>query len=473
MSWLAGPGGVPLDPRLGAPGLRWGLLALALAWAFLAWRGRRWPTLLGGVLFVTAVLGCWATTFDQPYGSSGATAASREAAFAVRAAAAAPLEGFVVGQPFAGGRWSRLALLGVPIDALLAWPTWLPLLVLPGSGLAVALLSRSPTATWGAALWLAFSTSDLEALGGGVLDTLWAHPAGGLAFLAATVGALLLGRGGLRAAAGGLALLAVAGWLAWPATEPPAGPAGLLHKLLIAPWPWPLLAAVGLWRERDPAARWCLGLGAASVLAGLAGCAVDPWPARALWRLGLVLAGAPLLQRLFGSLAERLAAGRCRPGPGAGLSLLLLLALPGSFAASWNPYKLDVAAEAGAEPAPLALAQTAAWIREHLPADAVVVAGAAYAPAVVIHGRRQVLRAPGLDTAPDDLRRMRLERALFEGSVAGRQNARRYGLTHVLVGPGDGRLWGFSGPAPSPLPPRLQPLASPAPGFTVYALTDW
>ncbi len=473
MSWLAGPGALPLDPRLGAPSLRWGLLALVLAWAILAWRGRRWPTLLGGALFVVAVLGFWATTFDQPYGSSEATPASREAAFAVRAALAPPLEGFVVGQPFAGGRWARLALLGVPVEGLLAWPTWLPLLVFPASGLAIALLWRSPIATWGAALWLAFSTSDLEALGGGVLDTLWAHPSGALAFLAAAVGALLLGRGSHRAAGGGLLLLALAGYLSWPAAGPPPDPSGLPHALLIAPWPWPLLAGVGLWRERDLGVRWCLGLGAASVLAGLAGAGLDPWPGRALWRLGLVLAGAPVLEQLFGSLAARLVAGRWRPGAGAGLSLLLLVALPGSFAASWNPYDLDVAAEASAEPAPPALAQTAAWIRAHLPPDAVVVASAAYAPVVVIHGQRRVLRAPGLDAAPDDLRRLRLERSLFVESAAGRHNARRYGVTHVLVGPGDGRPWGFSGPSPSPLPARLQPLATPAPGFTIYALTGW
>jgi hypothetical protein len=458
---------------MGAPGLRWGLLALALAWAVLAWRGRRWPTLLGGVLFVVAVLGFWATTFDQPYGSSGATAASRETAFAVRAALAPPLEGFVVGQAFQGGRWARVALLGVPVEGLVAWPTWLPLLVFPASGLAIALLWRSPLATWGAALWLAFSTSDLEALGGGVLDTLWAHPSGALAFLAAAVGALLLGRGSRRAAAGGLLLLAVAGFLSWPAAQPPADPSGLLRALLTAPWPWPVLAAVGLWRGRDPGARWCLGLGAASVLAGLAGCPLDPWPGRALWRLGLVLAGAQVLERIFGSLAARLATGRCRPAPGAGLSLLLLLAVPGSFATTWNPYDLDPVAESSAEPMSPSVAQTAAWMRVHLPADAIVVASASYAPAVVIHGQRRVLRAPGLDAAPDDLRRRRLERALFESSAAGRQNARRYGVTHVLVGPGDARLWGFSGSAPSPLPPRLQPLASPAPGFTVYALTGW
>lgn len=475
MSAWAVLGGLAPDPRLGAPGLRWSLLGLGLVWALLVWRGRRWPALAGGVLFTGVLLGFWTLSFGRPYGLAEGTPASREAAFAVRASVAPPLGGFVVGQPFEGGRWSRLAALGVPVDVLLRWPTWLPLLVVPAGALLIACLWRTPLAAWGAVLWLAFSTSDLEALGAeGFLDGLWGHPAGALAFLAAAAAALLLGRrGGLMVASAAWLALALAVWLACPATSPPPDAPILLRRLLVDPWPWPLLAVLGLRRDADAAARWCLGLGLAGSLAALAGMPLDAWPARAVWRLGLVLGAVPVLERGLGLLAERLAGGRWRLGPGAGLSLLLVLALPGSFATSWNPYDFDPVAEASTEPLPYPLAQTTTWLRAHLPADAVVVASPAYAPAVVVYGRCRVLRAPGLAAVPDDLRRHRLEQSVFADSAQGRQNALRYGITHVLVGPGDAERWALRARGAAALPARLRPLASPAPGFDVYALDGW
>lgn len=465
-----GPGPLTTDVRLGAPALRWALIALGLAWAALAWRGRRGPAVLGGVLYVAVVLGFWTVSFGRPYGLAEPTPASREAAFAVRAALAPPLEGFVAGQPFRGGRWSRLAERGLPLELLLAAPTWLPLFVAPAGALLVAWLWRSPAATWGAVLWLGFSTSDLEALGGGgFVDGLWAHPAGSLAFLAATAAALLLGRGG-RAALPGAGALALALWLGCPAGRPPLGLEGLGLALVVSCWPWPLLALLGRKSPPDPPTRWCLGLGLAGGLAAAAGLPVDDWAARATWRLGLVLSAAPALQQLLQPLAERLCAGRLRPAAGAGLSLLLALGLPGSFLAWWSPYQLDTVAEASHAPVPQALRQTGAWLREQLPAGAVVVASEPYVPVVAVLGRLRVLRAPGLDAAPDDVRRNRLEWALVRGASQGRENARRYGVTHLLVGPGDAGRWGLDS---AELPARLRWLAEPAPGFAVYALEGW
>lgn len=458
------------DVRLGAPVLRWGLLLVGLAWSLLAWRGRRGPALLGGTLFVVAVLGFWGLSFGRPYGLATASAVSREAAFAVRAALSPALDGFVAGQPFAGGRWARLAGLGVPLELLLAAPTWLPLLVVPASAWLVAWLWRSPAATWGAVLWLAFSTSDLEALaGGGFVDGLWAHPAGSLAFLAAAAGALLLGRGG-RAAVPGAAALALGAWLALPAAQPAPGLEGLGLALVVHCWPWPLLALLGSTSRTDAAARWCLGLGLLGCLAASAGLPLDDWSARALWRLGLVLSAAPGLQRCLTPLAERLCGARLRPAPGAGLALLLAVALPGSFLAWWSPYQHDTVAEASHTPVPQAVRVTGQWLSEQLPAGAVVVASETYAPMVAVLGGARVLRAPGLERPADDARRSRLESALLGRGEQGRENARRYGVTHVLVGPGDAGLWGLDGAG---LPGRLRPLAAPAPGFTVYALEGW
>ena len=55
------------------------------------------------------------------------------------------------------------------------------------------------------------------------------------------------------------------------------------------------------------------------------------------------------------------------------------------------------------------------WIGENTPRDAAIVADEDYAPAVAILAGRRLLRAPSLVAPPDDERRLRLQRALFEG----------------------------------------------------------
>lgn len=467
-----------LDPSGALPALRYGLLALGALWALLASRGQRLPALFGGLVFVWAALAFWVLAFERPYGLLEFGPPSREAAYAVQAASAAGSEprGFVAGEPFRGGPWAALAGRGVPMGALLAWPSLLPFLSLPLPALLVAALWRRPEATLAAVLLLAFSTTDLEALRGtGFVPGLWLHPA-------ASLGVALLLAALLCAAAAGWALrtvallLALAGLALCRAPFPEALDfASLPSALLLDPWPWPLLAAFGLRATRDRAARGCLLLGGGCVLASSCGLPLDAWSGFALWRIGLLLAAAvplsQLLERGAALFVRRWPALQARPG--LGLALLLLAGLPGAFLTWWPPLKLDPQAYASLQPVPAELAQTTDWMRAHLPASAVVVASADYVPAVAILAERQVLRAPKLLRTADDARRERVESSLFSPGRLGEKNASRYGVSHLLLGPGDARRWGFGGELDPPVPGRFRLLFAEPKGFRVYALERW
>lgn len=466
-----------LDPTRHVVVLRYALVVLGLGWAWLASSGRRWPTLLGGLLFAWLALGFWTLAFQRPYGLLLVPEPTREAAYAAQGESAAAPRGFVAREPFAGGPWARLARLGVPPGWLVRSPTLLPLVTLPFMALLVATLWRSPNATFAAALWLAFSTSDLEALDGlGFASGLWARPAASLGVLL-LAGVLLAGSRAGTPGRVGLALLALLGGGLCLLPAAPAPAVWLLPRmLLLDPWPWVLLAAAGSARGMPAGARECLLAGAGLLLAATLGAPFDAWAGLALYRLGLVLAGAGPLADALGRLAERLAqrlprlAGR----PGLGLSLLLAAGLPGSFLTWWKPLELDPTAHASLATVSRPLLETAWWMRGHLPADAVVAASSEYAPAVAVLGRRQVLRLPLVLPTADEARRERLERALFVAGPQGQANARRYGLTHVLVGPGDAKRWGFAGqPAEPPVPGRFVLLHEHAGGFRLYALARW
>lgn len=465
-----------LDSSGAVPALRYGLLMLAALWALVASHGRRWPTLLGGLAFVWVLLGFWIFGFARPYGLLESGPPTREAAYAAHAACGNGPHGFVSGEPFRGGPWAALAVRGVPIDALLVWPSLLPLLSLPLPALLVAALWRRPQATLAATLWLAFSTTDLEALRGtGFVPGLWLHPAASLG-VALLLAALLVGpvSGWVgRALALVLALTGLALCRA-PIPEALSLPS-LPYALLLDPWPWPLLAAFGLRAARDPAARGCLLLGAGCLLASSCGLPLDAWPGFALWRIGLVLAAAEPLSRLL-ERASALAVQRwpaLQARPGLGLALLLLAGLPGAFLTWWPPLKLDPQAYASLHPVPAELVATTDWMRAQLPPCAVVVASPDYASAVAILARRQVLRAPQLLRTADEERRERVESSLFSSGPLGERNASRYGVSHLLLGPGDARRWGFGGELDPPVPGRFRLLFAEPKGFRVYALERW
>lgn len=468
-------GGFP-DPINGIPALRYLLVATALVWAWLASGGRRAPTLIGGALFAWISFGFWTLTFGRPYGLLDIAGPTREAAFAVRAALESDARGFVVGQPFAGGPWARLAALGVPLGWLILLPTLLPFVTLPLSAVVVARFWKSGDAIAAAALWLAFATSDLEALRGwGFVPGLWAHPAASLGVLllcAALLGAARAGRfGKLLAVLAGLAGLA----FCFAPAQPIPSLWLLPHVLLLDPWPWVPLAFLGWRRGLEPGARACVIAGVVLASAATLGASIDLWAGLALYRLGLVLAGTrPLLdivEYVVRELTRRMPrlAGR----PGLGVALLLALILPGSFFAWWNPIRLDPAAHASLEGVPPSLLQTAEWMRTNLPRQAIVAASVEYAPAVAVFGQLQVLRLPRVLKTDDDPRRERVESALFVPKAMGERNARYYGVSHVLLGPGDSRLWGFEGDLHPPVPGRFKLLYTHASGFRVYALERW
>ena len=464
------------DPFAGVPALRYLLLVLAGAWALVASRGRRWPTFAAGVLFVWTVLGFWTLSFGRPYGLCEPGASTREAAYAAQIALEQTPRGFLAGEPFAAGPWGRLALHGAPLGPLVAWPSLLPLLTLPLPALVVLALWRRPQAQLAAAALLAFSTTELEALRGtGIVTGLWSHPAASVG-LPLLLAALLHGP--------------VSGWLSRPLAvlagllglalcwepHPLASPlASLPYALLLDPWPWPLLAAFGLRAGRDPGARACLLAGAACLSASALGLQIDAWSGLALWRIGLVLAATGPLSSLLEWAALLVVQRQPRLGgrPGLGLALLLLAGLPCAFLTWWSPLRLDPVAHASLQPVPTAVAATTEWMRHNLPPTAVVVASADYAPMVAVLAQRQVLRAPQLLRTADDTRRERVESSLFTPGRVGARNASRYGVSHLLLGPGDDRRWGFGGELDPPLPGRFRLLFADPKGFRVYALERW
>jgi hypothetical protein len=213
---------------------------------------------------------------------------------------------------------------------------------------------------------------------------------------------------------------------------------------------WLPLAAIGLVRGRDLTASILTAGGAAAlVLYGL-GAPFEFWSAAACYRLGLVLGATRSIDeaseraaslgsirevaRRFGGAPERVLA-----------AALTTLLLAGSFVAWWDPVHTDPVAKESLEPVAPALAEVTRWVRDHTPSGSVFLAHEDYAPAVAALGGRRVLRAPTLITAPDDERRLRLERAVLTGR-APEALLRRYGLRYVLIAPGQFAEYGLDSP---------------------------
>lgn len=488
-------GTAPLPPlwsglaglSLQEPFLRWGLVALALAWAVVAVRGRGLRTLLAGVLFAELALGFWATSLGRPYGLLEHPGVTREAASAALLVARGAPDGIVPDTPFVGGPWARLAGLGLPEPLLVDLPTLLPLLVLPLSALLIHGVWRGATAPLAALLWLAFSSGALDALrGAAFVPGLWAHPAASLGLLLALASLFAADRARRASARLVLGLPGLAGLAL--ALAGPAEPLGLVSAVLLATldqWPWWLLA-LPAWRHAGGLPR-ALVVGGAALLAAIGlGAPLDAWGAQALLRLGLLLLGSHTLGRVLpalgGPLAAALARGQRRAawllgqGRPADLALGALLActVPGSFLAWWPPLKLDPAAHASLTPPPAGLVQAMQWARTHTSAEAVFVTAEAWAAAVPVLGARRVLRAPALVESHDDARRARLTYLAVAGhGPKGWRNARRYGLSHLLLAPGDLENLGLDPSRPFAAHDRWRLCFEGHGGFRVYELIQW
>jgi hypothetical protein len=438
------PDGVP-DVVHHLASFRYGLLAVALLWAWAACRGARALTVAAGAVFASGVLVFWTLALGRPYGLLVDAAATRRAALISIAGTTGHAASFLAGEDGARHIWPALA--GVS----LLLPTLLPVavtLLLPLS--IYALWPARDAALLAAALWSAFSTGDLEAARGvGFLSGLWAHPEGSLLVL--LIVTVTLGTGRVLGDSRAVWVLPLP-WLCWAGAATlmsgqPAAPMPAMTRLLLLTldqFPWLPLAVVGLRLARS----WCaiaLALaGTAAVLAGF-----DPWVGQAVYRLGLLLAGAPAVARaadVVGALAQRhlarVARGTSRD---IGLALLLLATVPGSFAAWWEPGRMDVVADASLERVSPALLSAMRQIRRAAPPGSVFVAGPEFSPALAVLAGRRVLRAPTLVTAADEERRLRAERQVLAGEP-GAAVVAHYGITHVFVAPGDFRAYGIRAP---------------------------
>jgi hypothetical protein len=291
------------------------------------------------------------------------------------------------------------------------------------------------------------------------------------------IAALLLGLARVAARRGlalllGVAALGLLGLV--PATAPSPGALQTLRWLTLDQGPWLPLGLFGLARSRDAAARGLVLGGGLALLAAVFGAPLEAWAGHALYRLGMLLAAAEPVAALGGVLGRalaghpRLAGRRWAPFP-LGLAALFAASVPGSFLAWWDPPRLDPVARASLAPLSPNLLGPMDWIRRETPREAVFIANQEYSAAVAAIAGRRVLRAPLLEEAADDERRLRAERQIVSGLEAGPLRA-RYRVSHVLVAPGDFRPHGLRAPEDLDGRGRFRRLYADAEGLRVYAI---
>jgi hypothetical protein len=451
--WPLRPGGLLGLPE-GAPNavldvgaFRYLLLALAVLWAVRALRGG-WSALAAGLLFTVAAIGFWVLALARPYGLLVDDEITRQAALISVASALRRTASFLAGEPDAGFARSWLAAKGAHPAGLILLPTFLPLMVVPLLALEIrGLWTARGDAGLAALLWLAGSTGYLDTLRGvGLVPAMWGHPEAAVALVVLVPIVLGLGRALARwPRLWPLVALACLAWLAVPASpRPPAAELPLL--LTLDQEAWFFLGYWGLVRHRDPTASALVcGGGALTLLSAFH--PLDVWGAHALYRMGLILASARPARAIAGLAADALARRYPRLGGSGdlGAALLVLLLVPGSALAWWDPSRQDEIARASVEPLSASVDGAMAWVRNHTSPEAVFIASPDYAPSVAVLGARRILRAPALAKTADDERRARLERLTLSG-VPPAALLRLYGVTHVLVAPGDFRSYGLRAP---------------------------
>ena len=455
---ISGPGGLlGLPPGVPSPtwDLAWWRDLLVLAALAAAWcegRARRGAALTFALLFAVLAIGFWVAALARPYGVLLEAPTTVWAADVSVAAAAGGVDGFLAGEPVVPSVWTFLAR-HLPTRLVLLLPTLLPLAVVPAAALAVAALWGRREAPLAAILWIGAATGALDAArGAGFLTLLWSRPLASLVWVATIAVVLLLTRRVSWPPGAALGALVVIGWMVLGRRGPELGLADTIWALTLDGHLWFVLGAVGLWRRRDPAAGALVAGGALLALVRAAGGPGDLWAGAAFCRLGLVLGAAVEIEvaapRLSAPLSERarhlLARGGLVPERWPQAAVVALV-LGGGLLAWWDPARTDPTARASLEPVSDTLVETMQWLRTHTGPDAVILADDDYAPAIAVLAGRRVLRAPGLVTAGDDERRVRLERAVLSGRL-NRPLVQRYGLRYVFIAPGQFRSEGIVEP---------------------------
>ena len=456
---------------------RWALMLLVVGWAALSLRSRTPVVLLAGMAYTTAAVGFWSLALARPYGLLLDPDTTRWAAqVSVTAETGRSAEGFLSGEPTVATLWSRLAALGVPAETVLSLPSLLPLVILPAVAIAIwSLWNDRRRALLGACLWLAFSTGTLDALRGvGFVSSAWGHPEAVLTFLPFVSAVLAAGRllSGSRLGLPVCAALVVL-WGLFPGAAAPMGLPNSLLLLTLDQGPWLVLALVGARRGLDSATAALIGVGGLLVIACGLPLGVDPWGAQASYRVGLILAASGPLQQVATRVGETLIQYRSLRHSAAervGIAALLLLFVPGSFLARWDPPRLDPRARASLEPLSPNLRTAMERIRKETAADGVFLASPEYAPHVAVLAGRRVLLAPTLVSSPVDLeRRLRAERLSLSGADPGRLG-QLYGLRYVLITPGAFRQHGIEGPSDLADRASFRLLFTAQGGFHVYEI---
>lgn len=453
------------------------LLILALAAGVSEARARRGAALGFAVAYAVLAVGFWVAALGRPYGVLVDPDATRWAADVSVSGWAGGSERFLAGEPGGGSVWTSLARRLRP-DLVILIPTVLPLLVLPAAALAIAWLWGRPEAGLAAILWVGGATSTLDALRGtGFLTGLWSRPLASLSWVVAAAAVFIVARLPLfRRTPAAIGVLVVSSWAVLGRRGPTLGLADALLTLTLDNHVWLLLGA-GLRRRRDPAACALVVGGAVLVLARALGGPGDAWAGSAFFRLGLVLAATEWVVANAPALAptrwpERIARTSARLGvvverlPQAAI---VVLVLAGGLIAWWDPPRTDPVARESLEPVPEALAEAMDWLRTHTPPSASVLAAESYAGAVPILGGRRVLRAPGLLTASDEERRLRLQRAVLTGHPPPAL-LQRYGLGYLFIALGDFRDEGVTQPEDLDALAALRLVYANAKGMRVYEI---
>ncbi len=481
---MPGPGGllgIPAaipDVPLTLATLRFGLWLVAALWAVMVLgRGRR-AWLLGGLLFVWAATGYWVLALGRPYGLLVDPHITRSVATATVAAETGLDQGVLAGE---GDRLRAVAAWAPAHRLAVLWgPSLLPLLVVPGLGVLVYGLwgcrSRAPLA---ALLWLAFSTGDLDALRGvGLLPAVFSHPWQTLALVPWVALVLVESRWVRDSSVGrtlsGVLLAVIPGFFL--STSPsPRGVAETVLALLLDPGPWLPLALLGFSRGADRAALRLVLAGGLLTLGTAFSLPIDPVPAHALYRLGLLLAAAEPVERILGAIGRSL--GERWPGRCAGIeagrlgtAALLVTLVPSSFLAWWHPLDLDLVAWESRRPIAMPLQDAMDWIRRETPRSAVFVASANFAPAVTALGGRPVLRAPGLLDAANDARRRTVEEKILRGKQPQGAMA-RFAVSHLFIAPGDFTEYGLGAPEAVEAFPQFRLRYRNHEGYRVYEIS--
>jgi hypothetical protein len=456
---IFGPGGL-LGLPPGVPSPTWDvawwrdlLVLAALAAAWCEARTRRGAALAFAILFAVLAVGFWVAALARPY---GLLVDARTTAWAADVAVAGWSGGsdrFLAGETAGPGVWMFLARHLRPEWVLLI-PTVMPVIILPAGGLAIAGLWGRREARLAAILWIGAATGALDAARGlAFVPLLWSRPRASLLWVATAAAVFVLARvrvpDRVRVIFGAVVVLA---WTLLGGQGPDLGLADTVWALTLDSHLWLVLGALGLRRTRDPAASALAGGGALLALVRAAGGPGDIWAGAAFCRLGLVLAAAPEVEAIASGLASGFDDRWRRVVARLGLvperlpqAVVVALVLAGGLLAWWDPVRTDPIARGSLEPVSDTLTETMGWLRTHTPPDAVVLADGDYASAVPVLAGRRVLRAPLLLTAPDDERRLRLQRTV----LAGRSTAalrERYGLRYVFIAPGQFRSEGIVDP---------------------------